>query len=529
MLAELLEEPHARLDRQGDGLGVLEGDPRLPVERVRVLVAGGLGAAAGALGSLARNEGFEVELGCLRHVVYKLRSLSLSTWASIRNSQRAGRLLARALRRLASLVLQAAGDEARLASGAACSAPDAATARRRRRRRRPRREGPRGPRRPGEPGADRVRVAGAVASTARAHGWTSRHTSSGPQRAASHEAMRMRPGRRCPARGGDPSRRTGRCPARERRVARPRGPARAVSAHRARRRRRRVDLEGRAAPAASSIHPAQTGAPVGGHDERVRPRVRRDRAAAAPRRPSSQRLVVAGDARARRRASAGCAAALVSPRPGMRPPSSASARTHSRSAASGSSGRDAAPPRRSGALDLGHQPRGLRAAPGARGAATRPPAWRCRWPRRRAPPWRPARGRAGLRCRRPLRGSRRADVGRSSRGATSVTPCARAQLASARASAASGGRARSRRASPARRPSRAPRLSSRRPGFFAGALLRLRGGPSSGLSFFVASPSPPVLLATAPSSRRAPSAGPPSCRASTTASACPSTFTLLQT
>ncbi len=69
MHSDLLEEPNARLDRQRHGLRVLEGDPRLPVERVRVLVTGGLGASAAALGSLASNEGFEVELGCLRHVV----------------------------------------------------------------------------------------------------------------------------------------------------------------------------------------------------------------------------------------------------------------------------------------------------------------------------------------------------------------------------------------------------------------------------------------------------------------------------
>jgi hypothetical protein len=69
MLAQLLEEADAGFDGEGDGLRVLEGDPRLPVERVRVLVAGRLGAAAGPLGPLAGNEGFEVELGCLRHVV----------------------------------------------------------------------------------------------------------------------------------------------------------------------------------------------------------------------------------------------------------------------------------------------------------------------------------------------------------------------------------------------------------------------------------------------------------------------------
>ena len=86
-LPELLEEPNARLDRQGDGLRVLERDARLPVERVRVLVAGGLGRRRWRARPLARDEGFEIELGCLRHVVSELRQLSLSTRASIRNSR----------------------------------------------------------------------------------------------------------------------------------------------------------------------------------------------------------------------------------------------------------------------------------------------------------------------------------------------------------------------------------------------------------------------------------------------------------
>jgi hypothetical protein len=61
MTADLLEEADTRLDRQRDRLGAVEGDPRLPVERVRVFVSGRICAAAGALLAFAGDEGFEVK------------------------------------------------------------------------------------------------------------------------------------------------------------------------------------------------------------------------------------------------------------------------------------------------------------------------------------------------------------------------------------------------------------------------------------------------------------------------------------
>jgi hypothetical protein len=72
VLPQLLEEAHAGLDRVGDGLGALERHAGLPIEGVRVLVPGGLHAARGAIGLLSCDEAVEVELGCLRHVLFPL-------------------------------------------------------------------------------------------------------------------------------------------------------------------------------------------------------------------------------------------------------------------------------------------------------------------------------------------------------------------------------------------------------------------------------------------------------------------------
>jgi hypothetical protein len=64
----LLEETYARLDCKGDRPGVIEGDPRLSIEAVRVLVAGRVEARSSELPLPLGHEGLEVQSGCVCHV-----------------------------------------------------------------------------------------------------------------------------------------------------------------------------------------------------------------------------------------------------------------------------------------------------------------------------------------------------------------------------------------------------------------------------------------------------------------------------
>ncbi len=303
-------------------------------------------AAAGALGPLARDEGFEVELGCLRHVrlqgsVVEPKHAGLDPQFARTRGARVG--LARGA---------ATGPSARhwpfsppltkrVSVGAASSAPEAAIADAGRDGDARARKDPRGPRGPapvvmlvgrdvargGRPGLDVAPHEQSIATGALA--------------------------------GGDPER-SGRWPASDADPAGRIGPARRCNASPASVRARRPRSSRGPAPARRSTRSSCLAAPRSIRPRRThRPRTRRERAGrrvsrAGPWRRRSLRR--AGSASSSGTSIATCAsagwdAALVSPRPGIRPPSSVSARNPLAVGCFRIRGVDASPARRSRALE----------------------------------------------------------------------------------------------------------------------------------------------------------------------------------